>query len=501
MKGWVYIITNKAMPDLVKVGFSTKDPEKRADELYSTGVPHRYVVEYDALVDNPYGVEQKAHKLLKNYIENKEWFRCDIIKAVAAIREAAENTIIHESIKFPFNAVEQFNLGWNYANGSGVTKNLEQAVYWYKKAAEQGNAAAQCNLGVCYENGRGVERNLNQAVYWYEKSAEKGNATAQFNLGMAYVNGNGVEKDLNQAMYLCKKSAEKGHAKAQEYVTNLGFYPKEDNTKKIEINQNNVFKKPMERIRYSSFVSLVIVIFFTVLITYMMGNKNRAGKVEENRVTETKIKNSLEKNSNKFTDNKNGTMTLADLYKKSCDEGRAGGCYNLGLLYREGQDVKKDTQKALELYVKSCDMQEQIGCDAYAKLKNFMTEKNKLIDVMPKSIDWNSSVTLTGKYYLKKFKDCCFYGKEKTESYHHLQLSNSIDIIDNSGDIENIYDVKEVQIAKYSYIDSSSKKVNFLGIKNGDFITIRCENLWEGNTGHYALPVYCNNPTIISSNK
>jgi len=37
MKGWVYVITNKAMPSLVKVGFLTKDPGLRAKELGNTG--------------------------------------------------------------------------------------------------------------------------------------------------------------------------------------------------------------------------------------------------------------------------------------------------------------------------------------------------------------------------------------------------------------------------------------------------------------------------------
>jgi hypothetical protein len=50
MKGWVYIITNKAMPNILKIGYSTKDPEIRANDLHTTGVPYRYVVEYDALV-------------------------------------------------------------------------------------------------------------------------------------------------------------------------------------------------------------------------------------------------------------------------------------------------------------------------------------------------------------------------------------------------------------------------------------------------------------------
>ncbi len=99
MKGWVYIITNKSMPSLLKVGFSTKDPALRARELYTTGVPHPYVVEYDALVNNPRNVEQKAHFLLKAYQENKEWFRCDISTAIFAIKQAADNSVISESNK------------------------------------------------------------------------------------------------------------------------------------------------------------------------------------------------------------------------------------------------------------------------------------------------------------------------------------------------------------------------------------------------------------------
>lgn len=99
MKGWVYIITNKSMPDLLKVGFSTKDPELRAAELHTTGVPHRFVVEYDALVNEPFEVEQKAHALLRAYHENKEWFRCDIATAIIAIRQAANGSIILETNK------------------------------------------------------------------------------------------------------------------------------------------------------------------------------------------------------------------------------------------------------------------------------------------------------------------------------------------------------------------------------------------------------------------
>ncbi len=109
MKGWIYVITNKAMPNLVEVGYSMKDPEIRARELYSIGVPHSDTVEYDVLVNEPYEVVQRAHKLLKDRIENTGWFRCDINQAVNSIREVAGNSIIHESFKLSVDAVKKTN--------------------------------------------------------------------------------------------------------------------------------------------------------------------------------------------------------------------------------------------------------------------------------------------------------------------------------------------------------------------------------------------------------
>ena len=37
----------------------------------------------------------------------------------------------------------QYNLGESYYYGKGVMRDIEQAVYWYRKAADQGLADAQ----------------------------------------------------------------------------------------------------------------------------------------------------------------------------------------------------------------------------------------------------------------------------------------------------------------------------------------------------------------------
>jgi len=91
--GWVYVMCNKAMPSLVKVGFTTNTPDQRAKELEGTGIPHKFSVEYAALVIDPQWVEGRAHKHLEEHHEGKEWFRCGVEGAVIAIRDSAEKIL------------------------------------------------------------------------------------------------------------------------------------------------------------------------------------------------------------------------------------------------------------------------------------------------------------------------------------------------------------------------------------------------------------------------
>lgn len=99
MKGWVYLISNPAMPGLIKVGHSTKDPELRAQELNNTGAPTPYSVEYEMLVEDPYRIEQQAHKALGSFREGREWFRCSCEEAIAAIQREAGGRAINETFK------------------------------------------------------------------------------------------------------------------------------------------------------------------------------------------------------------------------------------------------------------------------------------------------------------------------------------------------------------------------------------------------------------------
>lgn len=99
VKGWVYVISNKAMPGLVKVGYSMKDPELRARELNHTGAPHPYAVDYEVLVDEPYCIEQGTHRDLSAKREGREWFRCTAEEAIAAITHVTKGKRYIETFK------------------------------------------------------------------------------------------------------------------------------------------------------------------------------------------------------------------------------------------------------------------------------------------------------------------------------------------------------------------------------------------------------------------
>ncbi|MDO5357057.1 MAG: tetratricopeptide repeat protein, partial [Conchiformibius sp.] len=89
----------------------------------------------------------------------------------------------------------------------------EQAVAWFRKAAEQGMADAQFNLGMMYEHGEGVAQDDEQAVAWFRKAAEQGNALGQTSLGVMYEFGKGVAQDREQAVRLYRQAAQQDYDK------------------------------------------------------------------------------------------------------------------------------------------------------------------------------------------------------------------------------------------------------------------------------------------------
>jgi hypothetical protein len=93
MQGFVYIMTSKAMPGLVKVGMTTRGPWERAVELSApSGVPSRFVVERAFPVVHAYQAEQHCHEALGRYrgSQDREFFMCNVETAVAIVEVTLE---------------------------------------------------------------------------------------------------------------------------------------------------------------------------------------------------------------------------------------------------------------------------------------------------------------------------------------------------------------------------------------------------------------------------
>jgi TPR repeat protein len=125
----------------------------------------------------------------------------DLATVVAACRHLADKGV----------AAAQNRLGVMYDMGKGVTRDYEEAMLWFRKAANQGYAAAQFNLGFENEVGLG---NYAESVQWYERAANQGFKEAQHRLGLMYHNGRGTAKDDVAADMWYRLAAASGDAEA-----------------------------------------------------------------------------------------------------------------------------------------------------------------------------------------------------------------------------------------------------------------------------------------------
>jgi len=114
------------------------------------------------------------------------------------------------------DAESAFRLGMVYDTADGVKHDSERAVYWYRRAAEQGNKHAQHNLAVAYANGDGVELNIDEALKWWHQAARQGNSDSQYNLGIIYaVGSHGITRNIETAKQWWRMAAISGDALAQ----------------------------------------------------------------------------------------------------------------------------------------------------------------------------------------------------------------------------------------------------------------------------------------------
>lgn len=150
----------------------------------------------------------------------------------------------------------QHFMGEMYLFGKGVPKDESLALYWFNRAAEQGQihsqyysgliyykdpspqsqalaldrfeqsarggfAHAQFHLGQMIYQGKHVEQDLHAAISWFSLAAEQGLAKAQYNVGLMHYKGLGTDQDNEAALYWLTKACDKSFGKSCQAVKDL----------------------------------------------------------------------------------------------------------------------------------------------------------------------------------------------------------------------------------------------------------------------------------------
>lgn len=85
-EGYIYCFSNLSMPGLLKIGATTRTPEDRAKELFTTGVAVPFQIEFSRKVSSVFDKEKQIHKILETYrIPSREFFAISVDNAMKVI--------------------------------------------------------------------------------------------------------------------------------------------------------------------------------------------------------------------------------------------------------------------------------------------------------------------------------------------------------------------------------------------------------------------------------
>jgi len=314
--------------------------------------------------------------------------------------------------------VSQNFLGATLLKGEIIDKNEEEAIRWYKLAAEQGNMYAQSNLsgyyyekedfeeafkyalesakqgyteaetsvGDMYAKGEGIKPDTVQAMYWYQKAAEQGgDPYGQGKLGFIYYYGRtGIPVDYKKALFWFTKSASqnnvvglRGLASAYEY----GKGVKQDRKKALQLLVEE------QKIEVSKKIINGTKLFIAILAQDL---------------------------GNEYFQKKDYKAALG-FFQKAAENGNKNGYHNLAHMYRNGFGVKKDIWQAIDFYERSSTCASNLELGA----------------IYHSGRDFERNFTKAMEYFLKAAND------GESEDAQHAQFNVGIMYLQGDGVSQN----------------------------------------------------------------
>ncbi|GES98810.1 kinase-like domain-containing protein [Rhizophagus clarus] len=383
------------------------------------------------------------------------------------------------------NSIAQYNLALMYEKGKYVAKNFDKAFEFFKKSAERGNLDGMFMLGYCYSNGIGTDINKQKAFKLYEKAANLGDNMAQYNLALMYKEGKYIDKNDEKAFEFFEKSAKGGDLDGIDmlkycYENGIG----------TDINIQKAFELHQKAANLGNNIAQ-----YELALLYINGENiekdyNRAFELSEksakgNCLGGITILGYCYENGIGTDINKQKAFVLYEiafkLNQSAANLGDSVAQYNLGLMYENGDGIKKDLNQAIYWYEKSANQGNQDAQNGLENLfKNFIdklsiynfdaVKEQYLLNYInnnkinsQKIYTWllNNHNRVDSTYLLKHFN---FYGIETNITAFYLyqkaaNLGNNIAQYNLALMYENGNGIKEdLNKAAYWYEKSASQK-------------------------------------------
>jgi len=216
--GYVYVLMNPSMQNLVKIGKTKREPEERAKELSTTGVPTPFIVVYSCYFENCSKVESFVHKYLESegfrVSSKREFFEIPIKDAIDSVMKAKENfgefkkinsddleefkenfeledndynpDIDNEEIFELNRKALVFQYGWD-----DEIEDINEAIKCYLKALKLGSVEAKAGLEMIYDDlvlNNDNEENYKKAIKYATEGIKIGLTNLYYGLATIYNN-------------------------------------------------------------------------------------------------------------------------------------------------------------------------------------------------------------------------------------------------------------------------------------------------------------------------
>ena len=170
---------------------------------YEDGIAAYQAGEYDVAISLLAKAGDQGHARAQYFLsvlfEGRSGIKRDASASLHWLEKAAESGFVEA----------QRNLAAFYHDGvDNPDDDIEQAKFWYRKTASQGDLKGQLYLAILLDKESQIEKDHTEAIRWYLLAARQGVAQAQYNLGLMHDRGRGTPVNPVKALSWLTLAAE-----------------------------------------------------------------------------------------------------------------------------------------------------------------------------------------------------------------------------------------------------------------------------------------------------